>query len=221
MRACERGVTWRPDDGAPPESVRLPTVLERQMLDRRRAELAQLLRPACHTREDQLRIGAAIAEMLDGFSSLRNVDRRGLVAGFVTDLQNLPAWAVENACGKVRRGEVEGLSLDFAPSSPRLFSLAAAELVPLKAEDFCIAATLRLVAYSGPTAEEQSRVAEKFRALAESLSVQTSKADIEAAAERTRRLEEINRVAFECTCRAEGIDPAGGVSPSLLRSLHV
>lgn len=169
MRQCERGITWRPAEGGPPETVRLPSLVERTMLDRRLADLAGLLRPAVHSRDDQIRVGAAIAEMLDGFSSLRNIDRRGLVAGFVTDLQSLPAWAVENACGKVRRGEVEGMSLDFAPSTPRLFALAKAELEPLSAENAKIGATLRLVAYKGPSEEERQRIGAKFTALADEL----------------------------------------------------
>lgn len=139
------------------------------MLERRRADLAGLLRPAMHSRDDQIRVGAAVAEMLDGFTSLRNIDRRGLVAGFVTDLQSLPVWAIENACGKVRRAEVPGMSLAFAPSTPEMFGLARAEIGPLKAEEAQINGTLRLVAYKGPTDEERARLAERFKDLAQTL----------------------------------------------------
>lgn len=164
MRACERGISWRPDNGDPPQSLRVPSVLERQMLDRRRVVLDGMVRPSAHSREHQVRAGAAIAEMLDGYTSLRGIDRSGLVAGFVTDLQSLPAWAIELACGKVRRAEVDGLSLNFAPSTPQMFALVRKEIEPLREEERRIAAVLLLEPRREPDEAEQQRMAEKAQA---------------------------------------------------------
>lgn len=159
VAVCRAAVVWRGDDGTV-ESLRLPSEAERHHLEKRLATLKAMLTPCAHSRDGQVRAGAAIADMLTGFTSLREVDRRGLVAGLVTDLQSLPAWAIETACTRVRRAEVPGLSLDFAPSSPRLFAVVKAELEPIAAERQRIVETLALRPKHEPTEQERQRAAE-------------------------------------------------------------
>lgn len=194
-------MVWRPDDGAPAESVRLPTVAERQALERRQARLRILARGAGGSDTDKRRSAAAIAAMLAGFPSLRNGDTRGMVAGYVADLQSLPAWAIERACERVRRGEVAGLSLDFAPPSPRLYQIAAAELVPLRTEERQIAETLAMQPRGGIPSEERGRVGEKLNALRDHLRNVQSPPLAPAAPGAASVIDRANRAMFARACR--------------------
>lgn len=163
IRQCEGKIAWRPEHGAP-HSHRLPSTSERAALERRLDQLAAMRRPAYMDREAQARVSAAIAEMVARFA-VRPEDRAGIVALLTNDLEKLPAWAVEIACGKASRGEIAGLSRTFVPSSPEMFSLAKAELGAVQAEEARIRGVMALQPVAGPSDEERARVGAKFDAL--------------------------------------------------------
>lgn len=50
--------------------------------------------------------------------------------------------------------------------------------------------------------------------------ITADKENPEAKAKRTAAMQEVNRKTFEAECRAAGIDPAGGVSPSLIETMR-
>lgn len=189
LDACERGIVWRPDDGEP-ESLRLPSAAERGLLEQRRRELAAAATP-CSLDSERRRAAAAIADMLDGFLRARSIDvaaKQAMIAGILTDLAALPAWAIERACERVRRGEFDG-NPDFVPTSPRLYRLASAELVPLRLEEQRIAATLRLLPRSAPPDDDdgRQRIASGLQALSAKLA-EPSEQEIERRRQRSERM---------------------------------
>lgn len=67
-------------------------------------------------------IRATITGMLAAFRSAREGedDAEPIVNLYASDLADEPLWAVAKACEAFRKGKVEGASLDFPPSVPRL-----------------------------------------------------------------------------------------------------
>jgi hypothetical protein len=164
VRQCERAIAWRPEHGAP-QSHRVPTAPERSVLERRLDDLAAMRRPAYLDRAAEAAVSAAVAAMVARFTSVRPEDRAGVVALLSNDLAKLPAWAVEEACGKISRGEVAGISKTFVPQSPEVYALAKRELAVIQAEESRIRAVLALLPVAGPSDEERVRVSAKFDAL--------------------------------------------------------
>lgn len=214
---CESKVVWRPDDGSAPESLRIPTAAERGALERRQRQLARMAQGAMGDAERR-RAAVAIAAMLDGFMRNRNLElkaKQAMIAGYVTDLQALPVWAIEGACERVRHGDVEGMSLDFAPTSARLYQLTMVEMVPLRVEEQKIAAALALQPRGGIPAEERERVAAKFQDLSTELRGRQEKPKPATDAQ----IGDANRRFFTRMCAADGVDPNSLASPVLLRQL--
>lgn len=211
-------IVWRPEGGGPSEAVRVPTTVERGVLEVRTRELGAAMRSASMADADKRRIGAALARMFGGFPSLRNADAQGMIATYVMELQKLPAWAVERACEAVRESRVEGLSLEFPPTAPRMFQIASTKTVPLKVEEAHIAEVLALQPRDGISDDEKARVREGFQGLASEL---RARSGVQGAEDENVRqsIVEANRSVFVRECEREGIDPARGVSPALLKTL--
>lgn len=182
------------------------------------------MRPSSMSGADRGRVGAAIARMFAGYPSQRNSDAQSTVATYVMELGNLPAWAIERACEAVRQGKVPDISLDFPPSSARLNQIAAAELNIAKSEKGKIEALLEVVQSAGGRTEVEQKHAEAVASAWLDRSDPRAKALVEANRpssakdEERRAFTESNaREFFERECRAAGISPKGGVSPSLLK----
>lgn len=223
----EKLIVWRPQDGSRVEARAIPNASERRELEQRIADLRSALRPAGLAMADRERIGAAVARMFAGYPSQRNSDPRATIATYVLELESLPAWAVEKACESVRLGKVPELNPDFPPSSVRLNQIALLELEVAKAEKGKIEALLEVVQSPGHRSEAEQAQAEKSAAAwlerrdprAKQLA-EINRPSSEAELERRRFTEEAGREFFLRECRAEGIDPARGVSPSLLKTLE-
>lgn len=220
---CERAVVWRPDDGGAAESARLPSASERQALEARRRALAVMARAASMSDADKRKAGAAIAEMLDGFLRFRNLDlesKQAMIAGCVADLVALPAWAIARACQRIRRGEVDGMSLEFPPTSPRLYQVAMGELAALRGEERRIEAVLKLLPRGGVPGEERARVGEKFSAFAAELRAETGRpTPMAPTPEAMALVEAANQRMFERSCAEDGVAP-GLASPALVALLR-
>jgi len=222
----EREIVWRPQDGMV-EAKTIPNHLERLELVDRITEIKAALRPAALASVDRARIGAAVARMFAGYPSQRNSDAQETIATYVLELGNLPAWAVERACEAVRLGKVPEINPDFPPSSVRLNQIAALELDVAKAEKGKIEALLEVVQSPGHRSEAEQAEAEK-----------SATAWLERRDPRAKKLAEVNRPSSEKEldrrqftetasrefflreCRAAGIDPSRGVSPSLLKNIR-
>lgn len=197
----------------------LPTVEQRRTMQVRQEDLARALRPVRMNEQDRRKAGAAIASMLSAWIHTGRGDPKETVASFTAHLADLPLFAIEEACRKVSKGYVDGLSPDFPPSAARLHQLAMDACALLKQEMAQIHEVLAAKAYHEPSDAERERIAVGFRGLADELAGYEDagrRAQREAAA---KAMDEANRRVFERDCLAEGVDPAGGVSPSLLRKL--
>ncbi len=164
--ACRGAVAWRPEGGGPAESHRLPNEGERRLLERRRAHLALSARGCGVSDEEKRKAAGAVGLMLGGYLRTRNLDeqaKKHMIAGMVGDLVALPAWAIERACERFRRGEVEGQSLDWAPSSAAVYQQAVREMAGLRVEERAINETLQLQPVQHDTPEARARLAEKGR----------------------------------------------------------
>lgn len=223
----ERLIVWRPQDGSRVEARAIPNASERRKLEQRIVDLRSALRPAGLSMTDRERIGASVARMFAGYPSQRNSDPRATIATYVLELESLPAWAVEKACESVRLGKVPELNPDFPPSSVRLNQIATLELEVAKAEKGKIEALLEVVQSPGHRSEaDQARAEETATAWLERRDprarqlAETNKPSSAAALERRKFTEDASREFFLRECRAAGIDPASGVSPSLLKTLE-
>jgi hypothetical protein len=102
---------------------------ERVKLQARQLMLFSNLRSITYSAADKKpsqMAGAAVAEMFQGFINWKpdpNVKEQS-IGWYVSELRDLPLFAIEAACKDVREGRVEGLKPDYPPSSARLVSLA-------------------------------------------------------------------------------------------------
>ena len=222
---CSGLVVWRPVGSGPIESRKVPNEAERHQLEARSLTLSQCMQPAKDSDSCRRRIGRAIAALFAGYPSQRNSDCQATVVTYVTQLQDLPAWAVERACSAVGRGKVEGVSLDFAPSVSQLYRLASIE-----ADAVCVAQTqVDAVLRLAPVSDRSPKTLKKREVAAASWLNRTEPAAclmVEAAERQKAEFAknepvEVGRLdAFLRECKEAGVDPAGGVSPSLLKSIE-
>jgi hypothetical protein len=120
---------------------RPPTASEHSWLEARAAQLAAALAPGPYQR-----LVLICGKLLLLFQPARRWDTdtlRGLTVGYAAVVGDLPAWAVATAAGDLARGRIAQASLDFPPSSARLWSAAREEMVPLKAEQWRIECILK------------------------------------------------------------------------------
>lgn len=174
--------------------------------------------------EDLPLIGVEIAKLLAAFpvqATGSDVSADLRVDAYAEAIGAAPAWAVQRARLRVVRGEVEGLDPRWCPTPPQFALLVRAELETPKRE----LADLRAIAMAQPADEPvppevRERRAAELQALAEKFRADQRARDGERRARRDETLERANARAFAAECAAHGVDPAGGVSPALLASLH-
>lgn len=196
------------------------TPADRSVMRRRLEKLNGALRPATMSTSERDRIASAVASMLTGWMNVSRQDPRETVAGYVVHLQDLPAFAVEQACYDAAKGHVEGLNPDFPPSAPRLHQLAEEACAAMRAEAAGIREVLAAKLERIPTEEERARIGAGFAELRADLTVPEETISGEAKAESESRRVENNRRFFERDCAAAGVDPAQNASPSLLKALE-
>jgi hypothetical protein len=180
---CQRGIFWRPDDGSAPSSNRVPSERERRQLQERREELAVMLTAARESPSQRQKAAAAIAQLLGGYLRGRNFtdqQKMSLVADVLADLESLPAWAIERACEKIRRGQVPEVGDNWLPTTPALFKIIARELDAVHAEQRQIEETFKLRPREVENTEERQRVGESFEALRRARGLRPIRADEEA-----------------------------------------
>jgi hypothetical protein len=122
-----------------------PTPQERADLSARLEQLDQALE-----HRDRRQIERALAALF-AVTKLPAEDRRNaaaLISDYAPFFDDLPAWAVAEACLRLGRGE--GESRAFAPAAPEIHRCAERLVFPLRGE---------------AKAEERARIAEKVRKL--------------------------------------------------------
>jgi hypothetical protein len=158
-------VVWRPEGSGPVVAAQVPTEQEKLALMGRLEKLKDTLLPASISQPEVARVAAAVAGMLGGgYTSLQNVDRKATIAGYTEALQDLPAWAVENGCGNVRHGKVDGLDPDWPPTHARMHLIAEKELAPVKLEQAQIMGVITLQLPPQKDEAEAERMTAKAKA---------------------------------------------------------
>lgn len=163
-------------DGAEVLVRRLPTQVERQMLDRRRAEIEAVMAPVAASRGEGENARALIAQLLTGYGNTRQdksaTDTRET---YYQHLRKMPLFAIRRAIDDVlnfrvydvdpKTGGRTPLSVDFAPSPIRMRAVAQKHVDALGDEQWRIERVLRARRTIAPTIseEERARVAESAR----------------------------------------------------------
>jgi len=198
----------------------LPTVEQRRSMQVRFDDTARALRPVRMSEQDKRTAGAAIASMLTAWIYSGKGDPRDTIAGYVTHLSDLPLFAIEDACRKVAKGYVDGLSPDFPPSAARLHQLAIDACAALKKEMAEIHEVLTAKLHHEPNDDERGRIAVGFQKLSEDLAESDDAAPKASREHAAKHLDEANRRMFERECQVAGVDPKGRVSPSLRKLIE-
>lgn len=86
--------------------------------------------------QDRRKIGGAVTELLMAFASapMSDAGAAARAKGYAVALEGVPSWAVQEACARWLRGDVEDGNLAFAPSPPQLRKIANAVMVPIRAQ---------------------------------------------------------------------------------------
>ena len=79
---------------------------------------------------------AAVLEMLEAFPSanLSDAQARNKMKGYMTALEDVPTWAVVEACRRWLRARAGDQKYDYAPSPPRLRKIADEVLFAFRAQ---------------------------------------------------------------------------------------
>lgn len=222
VRRYDALVVWRPSGRGHAEARKIPDAGERAQLESRAAFLRLNVVPARESEKDRRRMGAALASLFAGYPSQRNTNSENVVTTYVSHLQDLPVWAVERACRSVISGNVEGISLDFAPSVARLYQVAKGEVGKIQAEERQIQAVLALLPVQERNAVERQQLLPKMTLNPHADDPQRrGTANKDADIPESSRSEIYNaKESFIRECKRCGVDPAIGVSPSLMRTIQ-
>jgi hypothetical protein len=121
---------WKPD-GRPRPLQRVLTTGERGAVEARAAALELALAP--FGQEQRATVEAAVGAMFNGFRAMRqqgdDIEYSALVTLGV--LRDFPAWAIERACLKIARHEVE-LDARYAPNDGQIADVVREVLRPYR-----------------------------------------------------------------------------------------
>lgn len=220
---------------------RLPTELEREVLRRRFADLAETMRPIEARDGDRAVAAEVIAGLLVGYGYARgDPASRQTVTVYVKHLEMVPLFAIRAACEDVKAGRVfdvdartgnrRPLNPDKEPSTIRLRAVAEkhAERVRVEQHRFDRILRARRAMPPMPTEAERARVSELLRGLSARMAMASAGEDL-ARRERLARRAEEERALVEREFLAEyerlGLKPqrAGGmlISPQLAEILGI
>ncbi len=219
---------------------RMPTATERQMLQNRKSELGRALMPTRETEADSIALRLSLSMWLGGYSSLAHADNVGLVASYVSYLQEKPLWAILRAIQASKDGRLEvfdgkgatlPLSTAFAPSAQTMLDAATGYVRSYDAERDKIGNVLaaRRLMRPEPTPESRARVGEMMTNLAKTITApfdaEADRRRTEARAALTKRNKERRDAEIIAEYARLGVEPQYAtegvlVSPELLRTLN-
>jgi hypothetical protein len=224
------------DDRGRPCMDRLPTVVERQMLDRRRADVIMALDGINMGGPGEGRARSALAALFAGYSSLQNANTLQMLDTYLGWLGDLPDFAIVEACALIGRGKAQiidpatekpqSVGLRFPPTPAEMHVLASPFAKRRWDEVLLIERVLRVKEITPrPVSDaERARVAEKIADLAASMKVPLERERDERSAARAQQTAAGGQQSIAAQWRAEGYEPMfkpdGSIqSPSLLRSV--
>ncbi len=180
---------------------RMPTTVERQTLQRRSAQLTEVLRPIGDG-GGRVAASEAIAGLLVAYGYGRNDPRADeTITVYVKHLSEVPLFAIRAACEDVRAGRVHDvdrrtgnrvpLSPDKEPSTIRLRAVAQKHVDRVAAEKYAFDKVLMAKRAVEPPASDAERAAvgARFQELAADLARQTAKKELDDAEELAAEVE--------------------------------
>lgn len=222
--------------------ARLPSIAERQMLQKRVGDLEEVLSgigpgsTASPGGQQWQQARRALGALFAGYPSLRNANVPEMLDTYLAWMMDLPAFAIAEACGLLGRGqakwtdphtgEVERQSLHHPPSTSLFFTLAQPLALRHREKLAQIEKVLRVkqITPPVPSEAERARVGAQMQELADSLKRPMRAAVVD---EKQEELDRVNALArnqnIAAAWRAEGYEPmfneGGGIaSPGLLKS---
>lgn len=229
------------DDRSQFTMARLPSIAERQMLQKRIVDFEEALSgigpgDTQALGGEQWKLARrALAALFASYPSLRNANVAEMLDTYLAWMQDRPAFAVAEACRMIGKGEAkwpdgeggfEYAHKDHPPSVQRIDSLAAVCTEPHRDKLAQIEKVFRVkrVTPPAPTEAERARVGELMRELAASMKkpLEEARSDVE---ERQMAAAVAQHTAIACAAwRAEGYEPIfnenGGISsPGMLKSM--
>lgn len=136
-------------------------------LEARARELAVSLIPASADADGPKQIAACVSALLMAYPSMRmTADESRMTAKmFVKALEDQPLWAIQQACSKWMRGEIQKGNPAFPPSAPELRALAVAQAIDARTQHTKVERILSANVYRLPSQEERDRAIEWFQAV--------------------------------------------------------
>lgn len=207
--------------------VNLPTIGERSLLEERHRDLHKKLQKVDYSNANKALAGAAVAEMFAAMNFNPNPKVKEESIGFhVSQMLELPLFAVEQACQDVIHNRVDGLNPDYRPTIPRLIQIAKQIAKPVEQEYTDVRAFLsvkhvRFIA----TSQMTKTISEGLSSLAQQLAAKGKREDDEHRNALARETIDRNRQRILDEYAARGMAPVYGpggepVSFSLLRFIE-
>lgn len=182
------------------------------------AAMTARLKPGPKHRET---VAIMVTRLLAAFPSERldDVTAKARAEAFWQALSDKPGWAIEDTVVAIVRGEEPGMSRSYAPTPPALAAAVLRRIAPI----FNDRRRLEIVAVATPYSEPppaKQFIIDGFDDLRHEIA---SKAETAARERHERFLAEMTDADERrrvIDCQREGIDPALGVTPALLRVLR-
>lgn len=133
-----------------------------------------------------------------------------------------PAWAIEETVNAILRGEEEGIGTNWSPTPPALATAVRKRTEPILADikALGIVATAEVWTEEAAAPPPEQFVIDGFADLRAGLAVDQTERAKETHARFMADLGAVNEKMRIRDCQREGIDPALGVTPTLLRLLR-
>lgn len=174
------------------------------------------------TRSDVVAIGRALSLMFERFRE-RAEDAERMVKTYCEALDDLPTWAIAEACDRFGRGRVpDRRNNTFSPTTAELHAYADGLVAERELSDR-VAAMKALpppAAKAEPSDEERRRVAPRMDDLRRELRAAAAAGNVSIENARSERAERARRQLEERRvreCEAAGVDPSLGLSVELAR----
>jgi hypothetical protein len=206
------------------------TMVEKEILSARSRAILPHLAGAKYSK-----IAKAVLNLFTGLggTSANEEDAEVIAAQYANVLSGLPQWAIDRACMRFARGEVEAsevgaktLDKSFRPASSHLRIIADKIARPYYSEAKRIEMTLRgTVAKAEITPEERARTGAKIAEYLKTRKLETEAVDLHAEQDRTAKSAELTKTLILAEYQSAGIKPVVGAdgvtlcSLSLMRSL--
>ena len=221
--ALVRASSW---DGHTFALERLPTADERKLLVQRYRALDPVVTPISYASSAKQRAGAEIADMFKSWPAFKPGSLEESIGHYVMVMQDLPLFAIKEACLDIAHGKIEQLSTYAPPPAPFVYKLAqdkAKRIIDQHVTIRRILSTKNIPIEYKPSAAEKERIFEGLQARATEISEAERKIIEERQQEVDTKKLEYTRATILREYQERGIPPVlfngQPISMSLLKNI--